>query len=82
MKDKIVKLAIMDDFETFYKLLGVDSMSSVNKCWWGNRETNCSDLFLNHQIENNICFTFNQNPIFIDSNKGTFGMLKCTFFEC
>lgn len=62
-----------NDSEGFYKMAGVDSRSIVKKCWWNNKEVNCSNIFLNHQSDDNVCFTFNQHPKYIDYNKGGLG---------
>lgn len=46
-------------FEEGMRRIGVDSFSSVVKCWWLNEEANCSEMFFNHFTDYSFCFTFN-----------------------
>lgn len=45
-----------------FSLLSTDSTYSVTKCWWKNRERNCSEMFLNHMTDHGWCFTTNPHP--------------------
>lgn len=77
MDHSILETFLSDDFETFWKSVASDSTISAEKCWWNKQELNCSQNFVNHQFDDSVCFTFNQDQAFIELARGSIG-IACT----
>lgn len=56
-----MNMKTISDFNKYVKLGGVDSFTSVEKCWWNNVEFPCEGAFLNLLFDGHLCFTFNPN---------------------
>lgn len=67
---KFMSLLKNADSTAILKEFGIDSFMSVEKCWWNDREINCSNLFANHYFEDKFCFTFNQDASDLDVGDG------------
>lgn len=70
LQSKLERDVFSMNFSEVYKTISVDSNLSVEKCWWNEIEYDCHTIFVNHPVDNKMCFTFNQ-----DSNYMDFGQL-------
>lgn len=51
-------------YDKYSQSYNQDSFQNVKKCWWQNKELNCSGLFLNHFLDAGTAFTFNPSRSF------------------